>query len=498
LLSDLLLLVLILYALEALLLSTHALRSIFGLFPVCFLICILVFFMMLTDPLQVFVQGPLGLRLHVNSMTLFPTALFGVLLVFITEGRRPTWILVGCLWGVYALVLAASAMVHLWLIWPGLEMQFMPQAELFVIDVWAQLQSALAFTLDVAVLTGLFHLLARRFPQAPLWGVVCISFIAALVCDGIVYPLLGFSDPMEIIHNLPGHSVGKLVVAILMSLPLVYHLRRFSPQWLQEEIGGAEHFDLFQASGDLRRSLQISERRTRQIIDQALSVMIGFNRRGRVILWNHAAERAYGLSADEAQGRPVAEFLCDGSVEQLKQINRIVEDVFQGKTFSGELPITFERHGERRHLVGNQFPVRGVDGEVLLGVATLHDVTAVVEAERALERTTEHLEHVVDSIREGMVVVDHSEVIQLWNRAAARLTEVPAERVLGRKLREALPDFLGAPSPMGAIEHSLRSGQDDVLEHIAGPGAGSRVYEVRLHPFSDGVTIFFGEIMLKR
>ena len=87
---------------------------------------------------------------------------------------------------------------------------------------------------------------------------------------------------------------------------------------------------------------------------------------------------------------------------------------------------------------------------------------------------------------------------QLWNRAAARLTEVPAGRVLGKKLREALPDFLGAPSPMGAIEHSLRSGQDDVLEHIAGPGAGSRVYEVRLHPFSDGVTIFFSEIMLRR
>jgi PAS domain S-box-containing protein len=118
--------------------------------------------------------------------------------------------------------------------------------------------------------------------------------------------------------------------------------------------------------------------------------------------------------------------------------------------------------------------------------------------ERSLTRAKERMGQVVDSIREGMAVIDRDGRVQLWNRAAETLTGRKADEVLNKTLREGLPDFLGAPSPMGTIERALNHGERDTLEHIAGPGAGSRVYEVRLFPYSGGVTIFFNEVMLQR
>lgn len=496
-LTDLTIMLGLLYTLEALLLATHALRHRVGLFPVCLVIAVLVHFLMLFNPLQAYVVGPGGLRLYLGSLIVFPAVLFGVTLVYITEGPRPMWVLVGCLLGVYGLVIAGAAFLHVCLNWPQLQMRVAPTADLVPLQVYECAKSAAALVIDVFVITRLFTLLTRRAPGWPVWSVVWAAFVAGLVTDGIVYPLLDFR-PMAIMNNLPGQVMGKLAVSLLMSLPLILYLRQFSPRWLQEEIGGAGHFDLFQASGDLTRTLKMSERRFEQIVDQSLAAIIGFNRRGRVILFNRAAEEIFGLRADEATGRPVAEFLSDGSVEQLRDVNRVVAEVFEGKRFEAALRTSFERAGQTRHLVGNQYPLRGAQGEILFGVATMQDISRLVETEQALERANERLGHVVDSIREGMAVIDRDMTITLWNAAAARVTGLVPARVLGKTVREALPDFLGAPAPLSAIDRALRLGEGDTLEHIAGPGAGSRVYEVRLFPFSDGVTLFFSEIMLAR
>jgi PAS domain S-box-containing protein len=487
--SDLILLVALLYLLEALLLGTHALRHQAGLFPVCAVIITLLFFMMLMDPVQAWVIGPRGITLPVNSLTVFPTVLFGVVLIYITEGPRATWILFGCLLGVYALVLAAEAMVQLLIRWPLLVTAVKIPEDLFPINFLGTVRSAVAFAVDVAVVIGLFTLFSRHVPRMATWLAVCIAFAAALVADGVVYPMLSMNPPALTL----GHVLGKFTVALLMSLPLILYLRHFSPRWLQEEIVGAEHFDLFQASGDLHQSLRISERRFREIIDQSPSAIVGFNRRGRVILWNRAAETIYGHPGADAQGRPAAEFLSDGSVDQLREVRQLMARVFEGQSFEAALQTTYGHAGYERHLTGNLFPLRGVGGEILFGVAMMHDVTRLVEMERTLARTEQRFDEVANSIREGMAVVDQGHTVRLWNRAAEDLTGRPAGQVVGRPLREALADFLGAPVPALAIDRALTHAESAVIGQVPGPGKNSRIYEARLVPVPEGVAILFSE-----
>jgi two-component system, OmpR family, phosphate regulon sensor histidine kinase PhoR len=63
----------------------------------------------------------------------------------------------------------------------------------------------------------------------------------------------------------------------------------------------------------------------------------------------------------------------------------------------------------------------------------------VAEQREALERHARVLEHVGD----GVFLVDEEGVVQLWNPAAAAITGLPPESVLGRRAVEAIPGWQG-------------------------------------------------------
>src|SRR5919201_3418284 len=63
----------------------------------------------------------------------------------------------------------------------------------------------------------------------------------------------------------------------------------------------------------------------------------------------------------------------------------------------------------------------------------------VAEQREALERHARVLEHVGD----GVFLVDEEGVVQLWNPAAAAITGLPPESVLGRRAVEAIPGWEG-------------------------------------------------------
>ena len=67
----------------------------------------------------------------------------------------------------------------------------------------------------------------------------------------------------------------------------------------------------------------------------------------------------------------------------------------------------------------------------------------VVEQREALERHAEVLEHVGD----GVFLVDEQGLIRLWNPAAAAITGLPEEAVVGRRAEECIPGW-GAIAPL--------------------------------------------------
>jgi two-component system phosphate regulon sensor histidine kinase PhoR len=62
-------------------------------------------------------------------------------------------------------------------------------------------------------------------------------------------------------------------------------------------------------------------------------------------------------------------------------------------------------------------------------------------AARAVAAEREEAARVLEAVGDGVFLLDGAGVVRFWNRAAALLTGVPAESVLGRQLEDLIPDW---------------------------------------------------------
>jgi diguanylate cyclase (GGDEF)-like protein/PAS domain S-box-containing protein len=110
-----------------------------------------------------------------------------------------------------------------------------------------------------------------------------------------------------------------------------------------------------------------------------------------------------------------------------------------------------------------------------------------------LEEESRHRE-VIESLSEGMAVVQSDGHIALWNDALERIMAVPRGHALGRTLSEAVPELTATALPK-AIAAVLETGKSERIEHLALHRDGRRlILEVRVLVFLNGVTIFWNDI----
>jgi PAS domain S-box-containing protein len=108
---------------------------------------------------------------------------------------------------------------------------------------------------------------------------------------------------------------------------------------------------------------------------------------------------------------------------------------------------------------------------------------------RRVRHSEARLREVIESITEGMCVVDKSGQVELWNTAAERNTGRERTDVLGQRLSEVLS---GPETP--TILDAVQSGRREELYLRVPSGTGDRVFDVRIFPFETGTTVFFRDV----
>ena len=112
---------------------------------------------------------------------------------------------------------------------------------------------------------------------------------------------------------------------------------------------------------------------------------------------------------------------------------------------------------------------------------------------KRLEDEHRHRE-VIESLNEGMAVVQRDGRIALWNDALERILGIPRDRALGSTLVEAVPELATTMLPQ-VIGSVLETGKTETIEHFAlYRDAGRRILQVRVFVFINGVTVFWNDI----
>jgi PAS domain S-box-containing protein len=153
-----------------------------------------------------------------------------------------------------------------------------------------------------------------------------------------------------------------------------------------------EVVEVRQAEESLRRANETLQ----ALIDYSPLAIIMLDLDSHVLLWNNAAEKMYGWTAQEALGQFPPFFTEDKREEQ----RMIFERVAKGEVFTN-LELERRRKDDSRILIGASIaPLRDSTGNVYAQVSMATDITEQKKAEQALRESEEKLRQIASSLRE--------------------------------------------------------------------------------------------------
>ncbi|GAU70435.1 putative protein kinase/phosphatase [Streptomyces sp. NBRC 110611] len=188
------------------------------------------------------------------------------------------------------------------------------------------------------------------------------------------------------------------------------------------------------------------------------AVMLDAN--GRIALWSPQAEQLFGWTAREALGRPAAQLLV--APEHMELVLRLFSQVMAGgESWAGVFPVRHKDGGTRLVEFRNMRLLDEHGESYALGIATDQAVLRRVERDLALSV------RLVAQSPIGLAVLDTGLRYVMVNPALERINGLPADRHIGRHVREAL-SFLDTETIVSRMREVLRTGRPLLDQFTAG------------------------------
>jgi len=212
------------------------------------------------------------------------------------------------------------------------------------------------------------------------------------------------------------------------------------------------------------------------LVRSAHNGVISINAYGIIDIFNEAAAHLIGVPKECAHGKFISDILPNSG---------LMETLSTGKSERGN---HLEVNGQK--LLVNQSPI--CEGSKVVGaLAIIEDISENADIGKKLS-TTQHkvvaLERIFESLKQGIVVVDKNNIVNLVNRSYEDIMGLPREDLLGKSAKETIEN-----SRMHIV---LRTGVPELADLQS--FKGRQVVVNRVPIFKDGVVIgAIGEAMFK-
>src|SRR5262245_34758818 len=198
------------------------------------------------------------------------------------------------------------------------------------------------------------------------------------------------------------------------------------------------------------------EARYRQILAIAPDAIVALDERLNIAMFNQAAERLFGYTADEAIGQSADVLLPQRLLGPIR--DQVL--AFAGSGAASTQIAMPDRLFARRK-TGAEFPAeiyvsKLIEQSRTIFTAIIRDVTDRESMMTALRRTNQTLDAVVQSSPLAILAIDSGRRVIVWNRNAERIFGLPAGNVIGRPFSE-IENAIGAE--IAALVRRLRGGE---------------------------------------
>jgi PAS domain S-box-containing protein len=180
------------------------------------------------------------------------------------------------------------------------------------------------------------------------------------------------------------------------------------------------------------------ESRLRAVVETAVDGVILIDAQGRIQVFNPACEKLFGYRADEVIGQNVrmlmpppyrdehnrylANFRRTGEKKIIGIGRTVTGQRKDGSTFPMDLSV-----GEAKH-----------NGDSIF-VGIIHDLSEREHAARVITDALASIKAVVDTVVDGVIMIDAQGIVQTFNPACEKLFGYRADEVIGRNVKMLMP-----------------------------------------------------------
>jgi PAS domain S-box-containing protein len=287
-----------------------------------------------------------------------------------------------------------------------------------------------------------------------------------------------------------------------------WRVRKDGSQFWASVVITAAHDSSGRLLGFSEISRDISERkdkeaRYRGLLEAAPDAMVVVNQGGEIVLLNVQAEKRFGYSRDELVGQKLKNIIPEGFAE------RLVADGARtsAEALAQQIGTGIELCGRRKD--GSDFPIEIMlspleNAEGILVTAAIRDISLRKAAEKHLaeivgELSAKHrlLDSVVEGTTDLIYIRDLENRFTFANSACARIFGRSVTEVVGRSMRELLPN-----ASYDAVAQSdqdiVHAGTTCTIEEVAEIDGITRLFLTTKGPYRDADQKIIGTIGISR
>jgi PAS domain S-box-containing protein len=279
-------------------------------------------------------------------------------------------------------------------------------------------------------------ILGESLPFVTLFGAVAVAvwfggWRPALLTALVGYAAVGY---LIVLPRPPLTSAAVWIgfVAYVLSCSLIIYLgeaMRRATEQLRRQIVERKQVETALATVK-EETLRISEARVASIIASAMDAIITVDQHQRIVVFNRAAERIFGCSADEGIGQALDRFIP----ERFRNLHRQHIATFGHTGVTGR---SMSRPGILYGLraSGEEFPIEATisqiesDGQKFYTVI-LRDVTERAQADEVRQQ----LAAIVESTEDAIISKTLDGTITTWNAGAEYTYGYSAQEVIGKSM----------------------------------------------------------------
>lgn len=173
-----------------------------------------------------------------------------------------------------------------------------------------------------------------------------------------------------------------------------------------------------------------SERKYRELVEHANSIILRWNSEGRITFLNEFGQRFFGYSADEIVGRHVIGTIVPPIESGGRDLGQLMEDILGSpEAFEQNVNENMRRNGERVWISWTNRIVRDAQGQVVEFLSIGTDITERRRALTALREAELRFHTLFEQTPVGVVVIDPATaaIIECNEQAARQLGYAPNE-----------------------------------------------------------------------